>query len=103
MSSQISFAPSKVEPVRCLCFPRARFTYTGGESLAGTDKEPNADGATDGDHAEMALRHCSIELDETAPIVPHSEGSKIETMAGHEGFVLDGFGGVLWSVVTAVS
>ena len=66
-------------------------TYTLAESAARTDEETSTDGATDGDHVEMASLHRLVEFDDAAVLRTALEGPQVQTIAGHEVFLVTPF------------
>jgi len=63
-------------------------TYTFVEGTARTDEETSTDGATDGNHVQMARLHRLVEDDHWAGLGTALEGPEIETIAGREALLL---------------
>ena len=79
-----------------------RSTYTFRKGAAGTDEETSTDGASNGNHVEVATPHGAVELDDTEAIVALLEGREVEAIPGPEVLLADGGSGILGSIVTAI-
>lgn len=59
-------------------------TYTTVEGTTRTDEETSTDGATNGNHVQMARLHRLVEDNKCAALGTALEGLEVETIAGHE-------------------
>lgn len=65
------------------------------EGTSGTDEEASTDGTTDGDHVKMAGLHGLVENDKWATLGAALERLEVETVTGHEVFLVAPFSLVL--------
>lgn len=66
-------------------------TYTTGESTTRSDEETSANGTANGNHVQMASLHGLVKDDEWAALGTALEGLEVETIAGHEVFLVAPF------------
>lgn len=78
-------------------------TYAFVKGAAGTDEETSADGAANGNHVQMARLHGLVEDHEWATFGAALEGSEVETISGHEVFLVTPIADILLLLAGIVS